>query len=870
MQRRNLSPSGARRKLPRAGHGSTPLDRAGRAHARVGQAGHPLGRLGRATLVAAALTAVLAAPLCAGQIASATASTLTDAPATLAAPGGPGITSTWTSGDKLGLGTSFAADPSTSKSHVWYTLGPGKMTEVFYPTADSPQTRDLQYVVTDNSGYTSVEETDTTQQVVLSDSQALEYTQIDTAKNGSYRITKKYVTDPDRSTMLIATHFEQLTGTTPLHLYALYNPSLGNADADIASTVGHTLVASGGGVASALTSSLQFTTTTSGYSGDATDGFSQLTTSHKLTGVYDSATTPGNIVQTAEVPVGRDTTFMLSLGFGASTAEAQLNSNASILAGFTDRETAYVGGWHSWFTTLKAAPASVAGTPKLLTQYDVALMTLRAHEDKTHPGAFVASLSTPWGEVRTGNAPGYHAVWARDLYNTATALNAAGDTPAAVRALNYILGTQERSDGSIPHNSTVNGAGIAGLDGLQYDEIADPAILADQLGITDAATWAKVELSADYLVAHGVSTPQERWEEQGGYSPATIAAEIAGLVSAADIATKNGDTARATSYLATADNWQASVESWTVTHTGDISTAHYERINHNGTPDENQILTDSNGWLKLDARDEIDPSFLELTRLGVKPANDAVIGASVGVVDSVLKSDTPAGPMWHRYSEDGYGEKADGTPFNNSDPGTIGRAWPVLTGERGEYELANGNVANAQTDLAAMAASANAAYMIPEQVWDTTSIPGFTDGQATNSAAPLAWADAQYVRLALSISAPRAAGTPANVETPKIVADRYANQVNVTLTENASTSWGDTVYVVGASAALGSWKTDKAIRLSSATYPNWSVRVSLPAGSAIEYKFFTKAADGSIHWQLPGNTTHTLPAGGDVTYTGTF
>ncbi|MCU1480328.1 MAG: glucoamylase [Subtercola sp.] len=883
MQRRN--PLAAR---PRAASITRrPLGRERRGSGTASRT--PLAGLARATLATAALTAVMAAPLCASQIAAANAApasayasassvvtTALTSPATLVAPGGPGVTSTWTSGDKVGLGTSFAADPSTSKSRVWYTLGAGKMTEVFYPTADSPQTRDLQYIVTDNSGYTSVEESDTDQKVLVNDSQSLEYTQVDTAKNGSYRLTKTYVTDPDRNTVLISTHFEQLTGTTPLHLYALYNPSLGNADADTGASAGaggSTLVASGSTASSALSSSLPFSATTTGYSGDASDGFQQLTTSHKLTGIYDSATTAGNIVQTAEVPVGRDTSFTLALGFGASATEAQSAAAASLAAGFTNRESAYTAGWHSWFTTLNPAPASVSTTPALLKQYDVALMTLRAHEDKQHPGAFVASLSTPWGQARSGNAPGYHAVWARDLTNTATALAAAGDKAGALRALNYILNTQERSDGAIPHNSTVDGADIPTLLGLQYDEIADPAILADQLGATDAATWAKVKLSADYLVAHGVNTPQERWEEQGGYSPATIAAEIAGLVSAADIATKNGDTARAKTYLDTADNWQASVESWTVTHTGSFA-AHYERINRNGAPDENQTITDGNGWLNLDARDELDPSFLELTRLGVKPANDAVVASSVAVTDSILKTDIPGvGPVWHRYSEDGYGERPDGAPFGGADTGaghTVGRAWPVLTGERGEYELANGNTVAAQADLSTMAATANEGFMIPEQVWDTADAAGFTEGKSTNSATPLAWAEAQFVRLAISISAAHHAGTPANVDTPAKVAARYANQVNVTFTENASTSWGDTIYVSGAGAALGNWDTNKAIRLSSATYPNWSVRVGLPAGSSIEYKFFTKGADGSIHWQTTGNITKTLPASGDVTYTGTY
>ncbi|MEF2977025.1 glycoside hydrolase family 15 protein [Subtercola sp. YIM 133946] len=845
----------------------------------------------RAVSTGLALSAMIALPFAADGAAEATtlaAPTTPVSPATLTAPGGPGVTSTWTSGDKEGLGTSFAADPSTSKSHVWYTLGPGTMTEVFYPTADSPQVRDLQYIVADGSGYTSVEGTDTTQQVQLVDGQALEYRQVDTAKNGSYRITKTYATDPDRSSVLISTRFEQLTGAIALHLYVLYNPSLGNADADTGATAGGTLAASGSTAATDLRSSIGFSRLSTGYSGTASDGFSDLMANHTLTTLYDAASAPGNIVQTGEIPVGRDTSFTLSLGFGGTTTDAISVAAASDSAGFADRAAAYVAGWHGWFATLNAPPASVAGTPALLTQYDVALMTLRAHEDKTHPGAFVASLSTPWGQARTGAAPGYHAIWARDLYNTATALDAAGDHAAAVRALKYILNTQEVTTGTdaglIPHNSMVNGAST-GLTGIQFDEIADPAILADQLGVRDAATWAKIKLSADYLVAHGVNTPQERWEEQGGYSPATIAAEIAGLVSASSIALANGDTGRFGTYLATADNWQASVESWTVTHSGDIATAHYERINRTGAPDENQTITDGNGWLNLDARDEIDPSFLELTRLGIKPADDPVIVASVGVVDSILKVNTPSGPMWHRYSEDGYGEFADGTPFGGSSTGhSTGRAWPVLTGERGEYELESAQLARAagdassaathtaaaKADLAAMAASANAGYMIPEQVWDTADAAGFTEGEATDSAAPLAWADAQFVRLAISISTPAVAGQPANVETPKSVAARYANLVTVTFVETASTTPGDYVYVVGDGPALGNWDTAKAIRLSPAGYPAWSVRVGLTGGTSAKFKFFTRGADGVVHWQLAPDTVKAVPSSGSVTFTGTF
>ncbi len=201
--------------------------------------------------------------------------------------------------------------------------------------------------------------------------------------------------------------------------------------------------------------------------------------------------------------------------------------------------------------------------------YTTATMVIAAHEDKTYRGAFVASLSTPWGQATNADnagVAGYHAVWARDLYQMTTALIADGDTAAAGRALDYLFTVQQKPDGSFPQNSWLNGSPYWG--GLQLDEVSFPLVLADQLGRTDAATWAKVERAADFVVAHGPSTPQERWEENGGYSPATIAAEIAGLVSAADIATKNGDTAAATGYLSTADSWRARVNDWTYTTSG--------------------------------------------------------------------------------------------------------------------------------------------------------------------------------------------------------------------------------------------------------------------------------------------------------------
>lgn len=768
------------------------------------------------------------------------------------APGAPGIDARWTSGDKQGLGTS-----TSTTSKIWFTLGDGTTTEVYYPTTSDPQVQDLQLVVTDGSTFTDLERDATTHDVQLVDNAALEYRQVDTAKNGRYRITKTYVTDPMRASLLVSTRFEQLGGGSPLAVYVLFNPSLaGSGSGDTGSTTGTTLVATDGAVSSALTATPGFTQTSSGYSASVSDGLVQLNKDHRLTDLYDAASTPGNLVQVGRIPVGSDTTFTLALSFGPDTATARANAAASLAAGFSDRESAYASGWHSWLGSLLPPPSSVTGSTQLRTQYSVALMALHAHEDKTYRGAYVASLSIPWGQAKSGDSTdhGYRAVWSRDLYEIATALVAAGDTAGANRALDYLLNVQERSDGSLPHNTLVDGSGT-GLDGIQLDEIAFPAVLAEQLGRFDASTWGKVKLSADYLITHGPATPQDRWEEQGGYSPSTIAAEIAGLVCAADLAARQGDSASASRYLATADRWRASVESWTVTRTGTSGIAHYERIDPIGAPDDGSVINDTNGAGTIDARELIDAGFLELVRLGIVGASDPMITASVGLVDATLRTTTSAGLMWHRYNKDGYGEHPDGSPFDGV-AGGVGRVWPVLAGERGEYELSAGH--DATPYLTAMADSANAAHMIPEQVWDSADVGHLHNGQPTDSAAPLAWAMAQFVRLA------RSASTGHNVDTPAVVAARYANSATATFTEDATTTWGQRLYVVGNIAALGAWDPAKAIGLSSSGYPKWVQRVALPGGSTIEYKFIKKAADGSVVWESGTNRVATLPTHGDM------
>jgi glucoamylase len=683
------------------------------------------------------------------------------------APGGPGDNAIWTPANKTGFGTS-----TTSTSKVWHTLQDGKLTEVYYPDLGTPSVRDLQFVVSDGKTFAERESDATTQHTELADARSLTYRQVNTAKSGAYRITKTYVTDPARNALLIDVNFESLKGKA-LDLYALYDPSLANNGMDDSGTSSGTdLLASDGTVASALTASPAFTKVSNGYLGTS-DGWQDLHSDYRMDWTYDSAPN-GNVVQigkAAVTGVKGSTHMTLALGFGGSSSEALSAAKASLGSGFGNVSTAYENGWHAYLGSLKPRPSSASSYP---VDYDVSVMTLAAHEDKTYRGGFIASPTMPWvwGTGLENPSGAYHLVWSRDLYQIATALLAAGDRAGADRALTYLFDRQQKADGSFPQNSTVDGT--PHWTNTQLDEVAFPIVLAWQLQRTDATSWSHVKRAADYIVANGPFTPQERWENQSGYSPATIAAEIAGLVCAAQIARANGENATANAYLHTADDWQKNVESWTVTTNGPYSPKpYYLRLTKDGNPDAGTTYSIGDGGPSAaDQRSIVDTSFLELVRLGVKSPDDADIRNSVAVVDDQLGVSTPNGMFWHRFNHDGYGETRAGGPWDISAPdtfGTIGRIWPIFAGERGEYQLAAGQ-SGASNRLASIAKAGNEGHMIPEQVWDENAPsgqPGFPRGEGTFSATPLAWSHAQFVRLAWSIDA----GAP--VEQPSVVACRY-------------------------------------------------------------------------------------------------
>jgi glucan 1,4-alpha-glucosidase len=684
------------------------------------------------------------------------------------APGAPGASANWTTGNKQGLGTA-----TSRESTVWYTLSDGGLSEVYFPRGDTADVRSLEFAVTDGTSFADRERDDTTHAVRLADDRSLTYTQVNTAKSGRYRITKTYVTDPARATVLMRVTFEPLA-PGPYRLFALYDPALRNSSLhDTASRHGKghdiALLAADGSVASALVSSSGFARTSSGFVG-VSDGWTDLAADRQLDWDYDAAD-DGNVLQTGELAIeaGRATTFTLALGFADSAAAAERTARASLAKPFEARRDAYQLGWHDYLRSLKPAPKAL--TDRLRTQYDVSVMTIKAHEDKTNPGAFIASLTLPWGFAVNADegGGGYHFVWARDLYHQASSMLAAGDRAAADRAVTWLFTRQQLSDGTFPQNSKVDGS--PEQRNLQLDEVAFPIVLAWQLGRTDDATWAGVRKAAAALVAHGPETPQERWEETGGYSPSTIAAEIAGLTTAADLARRRGDHAREVLWTGVADAWQRRTEKWMFTTTGPVGDGrYYVRIDDDGDPDDGSEREFANGAGVHKENAVLDAGFLDLVRLGVKAPNDSHVADSIAETDASLATDTPSGRVWHRYTFDGYGEKADGSPWEFNATGTKGRAWPLLGGERGEYEVANGR--GGLPFLRTMANTANDGFMIPEQVWDhpqpAPAPYGYQPGKATGSASPLAWAMAQYIRLARGIEA----GRP--VETPAAVAERYA------------------------------------------------------------------------------------------------
>jgi glucoamylase len=691
--------------------------------------------------------------------------------------GQPGACPIWSPSTLTFLGT--ASNPT---SKVWFTGFNGILGEVFYPSVDKPATVDWQFLVGDaRHTWVDEEKNDTTSQVTLNDARSLSWDITNTAKNGLYQIQKRIFTDPNRNSLIQQVTFTALEGTlSNFNLYTLYHPAIDNEGQ---ATTGYSTTYNGkkmllaknstSGHASALASSLPFKAgmMSSGFVGHS-DGWQDLKggiADGTMNWTYESATN-GNIAQMAMFDLSpyansKSVTFNLVLGFGNSDTEAESVAAETLGDNFSTMLSTYNAQWNNYTNSLN----SFGGTAD--QQYYVAAMAIKAATDKA-TGAIVAGLGNPWGNSNYSICTpfgipmqgGYHLIWPRDLYKIASALIVAGDTATASKSLDWLLTTMQQPDGHFVQNAFVDGTPY--WTGIQMDETALPIVLAWKLGRTDAATYIKhIKPAADYIVKNGPVTGQERWEENSGYSPGTIAAEIAGLVCAADIARVNGDTTSEANYLETADYWQKKVESWTFTSSGSIGDGQYfERIDDNGNPNDGHLLQIRNGGGVYDERSIVDSSFLELVRLGVKPWNNPYILSSLKAIDSTIKQTIPGkGEGFFRYNHDGYGETATGADYTGAG---IGRLWPIFTGERGHFAITSGEKADPY--LATMRAFANSSYMIPEQVWDNNAPPGDSPGTPTKSMTPLSWSMAEYITLLASSYSGEV------MDLPAIVKERYA------------------------------------------------------------------------------------------------
>jgi glucoamylase len=666
--------------------------------------------------------------------------------------GAPGLEPRWTSSAKDAVATAYAAS-----SKIWFTVSHGIFNEIYSPTIDRPQIRDMQFLITDGETFFHEERRDLIHEFDYIDSDTLAICVHNRDREGRYTLVREMITDPHCPTVLVHVRLEgDEQFLSRLHVYALLAPHLegggmGNS-ARVAEVAGKRVVIAWKETMSLVMSAdCGFSRASCGYVG-ASDGWQDLKQNFKMDWEFGSAL-DGNIAIMAEIPMGTRE-FTLGIGFGEGHHAALAAVAGSLALPFEGHLARFIEQWHRAATPRQLASHSGDGGRLLQISHNVVL----AHEDKTFGGAFIASASIPWGYAKgDDDLGGYHLVWTRDMVQTATALMACGRLETALRALVYLAVTQS-PDGGFAQNFWVNGEPY--WTGIQLDEVAFPIILAWRLWKQNALgifpVFPFVERAAGFLVRYAPVTQQERWEEAAGYSPSTLAAVIAGLICAAELARAHGSPELAHFLEEHADWIESHLEDWTVTNNGVLDPEvkrHFMRIRppecgdpyaHEECGKEIVHINNLAPGEKADfeAREIIDAGFLELVRYGVRAAADPLIVDSLKVVDRVLKVDTPKGPCWLRYNHDGYGQRADGGPFIGWGQG---RAWPLLVGERAHYELAAGREVGELIETIEKFASSGG--MLPEQIWDAPDLDGLVLGGPAGSAMPLVWAHSEYLKL---------------------------------------------------------------------------------------------------------------------------
>ncbi|HTB34247.1 MAG TPA: glucan 1,4-alpha-glucosidase, partial [bacterium] len=679
------------------------------------------------------------------------------------APGWPGSPPRWTSSAKAGIGTALGPG-----GRLWFTLSHGILNEVYYPRVDQPCIRDLGLIITDGGGFFSEEKRHTRQEIDGFKDGVPAFRLSNTCLQGRYRVEKDVVADPQREVVLQRVRFTALKGAAgDYRLHALLAPHLGNRGGANNAWVGEykgapMLFAECEGIALALACSTGWTAESAGFVG-VSDGWQDLRRHGRMEWRHGWAH-QGNVALTGEIGApGTDGEFVLALGFGRSGNEAAHRAAESLRDGFEAASTHYRRSWEHWQSSLRL-PAALP--PAVLGLCKASATVLRSHESSHFPGGVIASLSIPWGFSKgDGDLGGYHLVWPRDLVESAGGLLAIGAIGDVKRVLSFLAVTQE-ADGHWPQNMWLDGTPY--WSGVQMDETGFPILLVDLVcrhgnlsAAEQKALWGMVRRAAAYLVQNGPVTQQDRWEEDAGFSPFTLAVEVAALLCAADIAAIH-EPALAGYLRETADAWNAAIERWTYVRGTELARqqgvdGYYVRI----SPSDPGSALPAEAWVPIKNRPAeqgyqpasqvVSPDALALVRFGLRAPDDPRILGTVKVIDALLKVELPAGPLWRRYNGDGYGEHADGSAFDGTG---IGRPWPLLSAERAHYELAAGRAGAAKALRDAMPSFASQGCLLPEQTWDAPDIARreLVLGGPSGSAMPLAWAHAEYLKLCRSIA----------------------------------------------------------------------------------------------------------------------
>ena len=586
-----------------------------------------------------------------------------NSPENTVAFGAPGIEPRWTSSAKEGVGTAYH-----TSCRLWFTLSHGILNEIYYPHVDQPNTRDFQFLISDGETFCHEEKRDLNHLIEYPARDCLFYRLTNSEPRGRYRLVKHVLTDPHGSVLLVHTNLEVFDESLrgKLRLYALLAPHMagcGAGNSGWCSEIGaiKLIHAQREDVHLIMACSTGFSRRSVGYAGFS-DGWQDLMHHFKMDWEFQEAI-DGNIAATGEVNLPDSGEFTIAVAFGRSYQSAATKLFQSLAEPFESNRQSYVRQWQRAVVNPEfdfSADTSDGGG-----MYRLSRCVLLAHEDKVFQGAIVASMSIPWGETKgDDDLGGYHLVWTRDLVQSASALLATGQTGTPLRALIWLAAIQ-RPDGSFPQNSWIDGT--AYWSGLQLDQVALPILLAwrlhnhDALGLFNPGVM--IVRAAARLILQGPVTTQDRWEENAGYSPSTLATVMAGLACAAEWAKEFGKTDVADFIFAYADWLAAHLEEWTVTTQGELVEGfprHYIRINpaDPNAPDPHAdpnraMIQIANGGGLHPARNIVGGDFLLLVRFGIRAANDPIIRDSIEVIDRVLKYDLPQGPGWRRYNQIG-------------------------------------------------------------------------------------------------------------------------------------------------------------------------------------------------------------------------